>query len=184
MKLKYSFYILIFFVIVGCNKENKTIGTQIEGDFNGDGKIEIAVLKYLDANKYSNSLLFKYSVNFTDINIQPILIETTYRKLQLINEGDLNGDNADDISISYEIHPTVPFSTMETRSFSNNRWNFIIDHITIHLGFETLSLEQLQDVVTKKEKSIIYYTYDDPLEFEDNFIPKNNNKKFKEIKLE
>ena len=186
MRTKYFFYLLIFlFIAIGCKKENKTIGTQIEGDFNGDGKTEIAVLEYLGVKQATNVLLFKYSVTFTDENIKPIIIETTYRKLQLINEGDLNGDNADDISISQEIHPKAPFSTMQTQSFSDNKWNYIITHITIHLGFETLRPEQLQDVVTKKGKSIIYYTYDSSsLEFDDNFIPQNNNKKFEEIKLE
>lgn len=175
-----SFFLSLF---VSCEKEKKTVGEKIEGDFNGDGKTEIAKLTNVSAKKLDDVILLKYSVNFSDSAIKPLVLENVCRKLKLINEGDLNDDNADDISISHEIAPSDPIAHLETRSLSNDKWNYIIQDITIHFGFDTLNSKELQDIVKRNGKYIEYYTYGNSFQFDNNFKPKNLKKTTEKISL-
>ncbi|MFN3967933.1 hypothetical protein [Flavobacterium sp.] len=184
MQLRNIFLLsIVLSLIVSCGKEKKTVGGKIEGDFNGDGETEIATLSNVSAKKLDDVILLKYSVEFSDLAIKPLELENVYRKLKLINEGDLNGDNADDISISYEIDPSVPIARMETRSLSNDKWNYIIQDMTVHFGFDTLSSKELQDIVKRNDKSIEYYTYGNSFQFDNNFKPKNLKKTTEKISL-
>jgi hypothetical protein len=184
MREKYLFIVFLFlFLIVSCEKERKTIGKQIDGDFNGDDKIETATITKVKTKLFNNQELIEYHIVFSDSTIKPMTLECPFKKIQLINEGDLNNDNADDISISYELSPDTLVSQMYTRSFNNFEWNDIIGVFSINVGSDTLSSEKLQNIVTKKNKSIIYYTYGEYFEFDKNFKPINSKKTRKEIKL-
>jgi hypothetical protein len=174
------------FLFTSCEKEKQNIGTQIDGDFNGDEKSETAILKFVNAKNLDNDILFEYSVIFSDSTIKSISLENNFRRLQLINEGDLNDDKAEDISISYEIPSGVPVSRMETRSFNNDKWVYIIPFLdmSIHFGFDNLSLEKLQNIVRKEGKSIHYYTYGNSFQFDNNnFKPINLKRTNKTISI-
>lgn len=184
MRKKHIFIVLIFiFLIVSCEKERKTIGKTIEGDFNGDDKTETATITKVKTKLFNNQELIEYHIVFSDATVKPMILECPFKKMQLINEGDLNNDNSDDISISYELSPDTPISQMHTSSFNNFEWNDIIGVFSINVGSDTLSAEQLQNIVTKKNKSIIYNTYGKNFEFDKNLKPINCKKIRKEIKL-
>ena len=164
---KYLYIVILLFVIVSCNKEKITVGKQIEGDFNGDGKDEIASVKSRIMN--DSLKMTEYSIEFSDSTMEPKSTQiSNYKIVRLINEGDLNDDKADDISISYEQDESFPISIMETRSYKAN-WKKIIYTFSMHGGKDTLNSQQLQNIVTKKEDSLIYFTYGDTYEFDKNF---------------
>lgn len=173
---------IILLLISSCKKEKQVlIGKQIQGDFNGDSKLETA---YLNSEFDKTMNLTEYTIIFSDSSIQYMKVaKTSSGKVQLINEGDLNDDKADDISISYEQNKTIPISHMETRSFKNSGWNTIIEYFTMYVGFDTLSHSKLQSVVSKKNDSIIYYTYGNNISFNENLKKVNTPIKRNTIKI-
>lgn len=183
MKKNHFFIISLAFITLNfsCKREEKIfVGKIIEGDFNGDGYNEIASVNLMKTNKDSTC---EYSIIFSDLSIKKIDLINKCKKIQLINEGDLNEDNADDISISLEENKITPISNMQTIGFKNNKWEKIIEFFSIYAGRDTLNSKKLQNLVSKKGKSIVYYTYGESFKFDENYKPLDTTRIKKVIKI-
>jgi len=92
---------ITFFSIVNGNTQVKNkVGDKIYGDFNGDGKFEYAYRKLVKkgyGNPVENGIPAEYELHFSDEKIKPIKDNLYY--FILINEGDLNNDGSDEISV-------------------------------------------------------------------------------------
>ena len=79
------------FIKMDCNRDNTVergrLKEYVVGDFNGDEKTEYAALYYFDGNFCC--------LQFGDAGIPSFLLK--WEISSLVNEGDLNGDNADEI---------------------------------------------------------------------------------------
>ncbi|HLP13615.1 MAG TPA: hypothetical protein VK177_16910 [Flavobacteriales bacterium] len=127
----------------------------IQGDFNGDGKPELAH-GFISQEGYGSpqdgGKANEYSVSFSG-NL-PRINDIGCCEVFLINEGDLNNDGADEISI-YQAPLNGRTYTMATYSFANGSWK------QIHLFLiPTAFLEgddwDLQEMVYKQNGSIYY----------------------------
>lgn len=172
---------ILSILVFSCKKEPKiTIGQKIEGDFNGDGNSEFAWLKKIETFEDGSA---DFLVIFSDTTITNLNPKMIGRKVQLINEGDLNDDYAEEISISYKSNSKVPISHMETQSYQKGNWEVLIPFFSLHPGFDTLSKVKLQNVVSKNGKSIEYYTYGKRFIFDKNNKPLDTIRIKETIKL-
>lgn len=130
------------------------------GDFNGDGKKEVAISIQVHYGKdQMGDDPDKYEVRFSNKNIPTITNICCGRELMLVNEGDLNNDKKDDLSIY--THPLNGFhDVLMTHSFLNGKWVQIIPMISIKTDSDYLSEKQVQDLVYKDGDYINYYNED------------------------
>jgi hypothetical protein len=138
------------------------IWAPISGDFNGDGKKEIAtstLVKKGVGSPMDGGTVDEYEIQFSDKTIPPITKVSMGREVAIINEGDLNNDSRDDIS-TYT-HPLNGFhDIMRTYSLLNNKWIEIVPEFSILTGEDYLNYEELQKMVFKEGDSIYYYDED------------------------
>lgn len=91
----------------------------IHGDFDGDGTQEIG--KLIETPVVEEEEV-NCEITFSNPRIPPI-IEKYCFKLRLLNEGDLNDDGADEISvIRTNRHHYEPFSSMTCITLKNGKW--------------------------------------------------------------
>lgn len=92
------------------------VGLSINGDFDGDGQLETAMAiqtKEIKENPLENKKAAVFAVQFSNNNLTTI--DDIRRDIRLVNEGDLNLDGGDEISIySNEI--------ISTYTFKNGNW--------------------------------------------------------------
>ncbi len=128
---------------------NTKIGSTIGGDFNGDGKPENARI----INIYDDETARYYEVRFSGGIIEPLDIGCC--NVKLVNEGDLNGNGTDEISV-YK----APFNgcdyTMETYTLENGFWVMYVPTFIIPEGCKKLSNSQLSSRIYKSNGSIYY----------------------------
>lgn len=86
------------------------MGDKINGDFNGDGNKELASLLEVE-----NGI---YEIQFSDKNIPPIQINVEVWHPYLIYQGDLSGDDVDDIVLQTQTENRK----IKFYSFSKNKW--------------------------------------------------------------
>ncbi len=116
------------FIKEDCDRDNMVergrLKEYVIGDFNGDGKNEYAALYHFDNNFCS--------LQFGDARLPSFHLK--WEISSLINEGDLNGDNADEIGFfersgmsywgEYKVHVYVTDSWRELVSISHHEdWN-------------------------------------------------------------
>lgn len=133
-----------------------SVGSSIYGDFNGDGIKEYAFAVQTQkgiGNAIENGVPGTYSVYFSTENI--LEISAGCCEITLINEGDLNGDGADDISL-YQAPLNGNTYTMSTYSFQDSIWTTLIQPFSIPTTGTVLTPTELQGRVFK-EDGILYY---------------------------
>ena len=138
----------------------KKIGTKIEGDFLGNGKKILAtVIKTKEAkgNPIEDATPAAYEIRFSDKKLKPI--KAGCCETILINEGDLNNDGKDDISI-YQAPMNGCTYSMTTYSFANGNWKKTVDTFLIPTGCETITNENLQKMIFRENKHIYYLEKD------------------------
>ena len=103
--------------------EKEELCQAIKGDFNGDGKQESAVVGVVSKGETSQC-----SITFDNDSIEPIgssIIEHT--AIYLTNEGDLNGDGADDIG--FFLHSGQSYwGTYAVCSYVGGEWKLLLSY--------------------------------------------------------
>lgn len=137
-----------------------TIGEKIQGDFNGDGQTEFATatkIKGGQGNPVEDGTPAEYEIQFSGDNLKSI--NAGCCDIRLINEGDLNNDGADEISIFQAPMNGCTYS-MTTYSFINGNWKQIIETFLIPTGCDNISNENLQKRIFKENNAIYFYDTD------------------------
>lgn len=154
MKLAIIF-LIVGVLISGQVSENKKIGNKIQGNFLGNGKnITATAIKVKEGkgNPIENGTPDEYEIRFSDIKLKPI--KAGCCEIILINEGDLNKDGTEEISI-YQ----VPMNGC-TYSFIKGNWKKLVDTFFIPTGCEGTSNTDLQKMIFRENKNIFYFQKD------------------------
>ncbi|WP_143709024.1 hypothetical protein [[Flexibacter] sp. ATCC 35208] len=130
---------------------------RIEGDFNGDGNLDLAygVLYRKAMEKEGQD---EYVIRFSNPDIKPLV--TGFGEIRLINEGDLNNDGRDDLSV-YQAPLHGCTYVMSSWSFTKSGWKQLTDPWLVYNGCNYLSDEDLQNRIVL-EDGILYYYQEDP----------------------
>ena len=144
----------------GQTSTDKKIGEKIEGNFLGNGKKIIAsVIKTKEAkgNPIEDGTPAEYEIRFSDKKLKPI--KTGCCEIILINEGDLNRDGTDEISI-YQAPMNGCTYAMETYSNIKGNWKKIVDRFLIPTGCDGISKDDLQKRIFRESNQIFYLEKD------------------------
>lgn len=147
------------------NKDDKPkVGESIYGDFDGNGTYEYA---YIELTKKGNGgnpidgagIPDEYAIKFTDKTFPIFSFYPGCCETLLINEGDLNNDGSDEISLFHAPMNGCCYDWM-TLTLHNGKWEQLIDMLLLCFGCEgILPKDELQDVITL-ENGIIYKNTD------------------------
>ncbi|MFL9837102.1 hypothetical protein ABS768_06295 [Flavobacterium sp. ST-75] len=133
---------------------------KINGDFNGDGKYEYAyrvLVNQGEGNPIDKGTPDEYEIQFSDKNMLPVKVGCC--NFKLINEGDLNNDGADELTIlQYPMNGCI--GNVKTYTVKNNRGKLLISPFTFYICAELTSTELSEIIV--KENGTVYYHEADP----------------------
>lgn len=144
----------------GQNPTVNKIGKKIEGIFLGNGKNIIASVvktKEEQGNPIEDGTPAEYEIRFSDNKLKPILAGCC--EIILINEGDLNNDKKDEISI-YQAPMNGCTYSMTTYSIIHGNWKKIIDPFLVPTGCERINNKDLQKMISSENHKIYYYMKD------------------------
>lgn len=136
------------------------IGEKIQGDFNGDGLIDIAtvvLVKEGQGNPVEEGTPDEYQIQFSGNILKPI--NAGCCEILLVNEKDLNNDGTDEISI-YQAPSNGCTYTLTTYSFTKEAWKQTVEPLLIPTGCDPVSNEDIQNRVFNENNDIYYYETD------------------------
>ena len=139
---------------------------RIEGHFDADTSRDIGYGVFfgrIDSEKPTEEGVevtseTQYIVRFRDNKIKPMPV-VTGRHIRLVNEGDLDGDGDDDISIFVQSMHACMY-TASTWSYIAGRWTRITDYWTIPTACDYLSDEDLENRIVMEDGVLYYYETD------------------------
>ena len=137
-----------------------SVGAKIQGDFDGDGKMEeaIAVLtKKGHGNPVEDGIPDEYEIQFSNKKIKSI--KANCCEIRLVNEGDLNKDGTDEISI-FQAPMNGCSYTMTTYSYKKGIWKPIVKTFLVPTACEKTTNENLQKMIFREKKNIYYLSKD------------------------
>jgi hypothetical protein len=118
-----------------------------QGDFDGNGQQEKAICvqtKEAQGNPVEDGIAAAYEVRFSDSVIPAIDVRCC--EVRLINEGDLNGDGRDDLSVFQAPYNGRTYS-FTTYSLQKGEWKAIVAPFLIPLVDKEPNDEELQQRV-------------------------------------
>ncbi|KFF02407.1 hypothetical protein [Flavobacterium reichenbachii] len=130
------------------------VGAKIEGDFDGDGKNEFAIVtktKTGEGNPVEDGTPDEYTISFSNTSLKPIVIGCC--EAQLINEGDLNEDGKDEFSVFQAPMNGCTYS-MTTYSLQNSNWKQVIEPFLISTGCDGFTYDELQNRIFIENKTV------------------------------
>lgn len=140
--------------------EQLTIGSKIYGDFNGDGKHEYAfriLVKKGYGNPVDDGMPDEYEIKFSDASIKSLNVNCCW--FTLVNEGDLNNDGADNITIVQDPENGC-LGLVSTYTFKNNIGARLFDPFFVFIC-DGIDESTVRNLVTK-EDNVIYVLEIDP----------------------
>jgi len=138
---------------------NNKVGDQIQGDFNGDGKLEYAFRVQVTkghGNPTEDGIPDNYEIQFSDKGIKSIKANCCWFKL--INEGDLDKDGTDEFSI-IQAPENGCLGTVTTYTIKTKKSYKLFPSFSIFWCAELSDLE-LQKLVVRENNTIYYYLAD------------------------
>ncbi len=153
-------FLKIGVLISGQVSENKKTGNKIQGNFLGNGKnITATVIKVKEGkgNPIEEGTPDEYEIRFSDNKLKPI--KAGCCEIILINEGDLNKDGTEEISI-YQAPMNGCTYSITNYSLINGSWKKIIDTFLIPTGCEKINNDDLQKMIFRENKNIFYFQKD------------------------
>jgi len=157
--IKYFTFALLPLIIC-CNSKTITVGTEITGDFDGDGKIDTAkaVQTKFGNGSVESGKSNAFKITF-DNSIKSQEITCNCKDVILVNEGNLNGKSGDEISV-VDTNNDSNIVGMMTYTIENNRWVSIAGP-SILGNAKTALKEKLQSYIIKENEKIFQYSYSD-----------------------
>lgn len=153
--------VLMVMLTVFAQGQVPSVGTSVQGDFNGDRQKEFAFSVQTtkgEGNPIDDGTPDEYSVYFSTDMIKSLAVGCC--DIRLINEGDLNADGRDEISI-YQAPMNSYTYSMTTYSFINNAWKVVIETFLISTAGDYINDEDLQKRIFKENGSVYFYDTDD-----------------------
>lgn len=136
------------------------VGLEVKGDFNGDKKIEEArsgPIRQFYPDKNIDGV--GWMAQFEDSTIKELTLGCCLS--YMVNEGDLNNDGADELSIyAYSGNMADCNYYYSTYTLTKKGWQKIIGPFVVANGCEGFQSENLLSKVTKDEKGAVYYQVD------------------------
>jgi len=123
---------------------------RVYGEFNGDHSPDEACAVIYHGNRYI--------IRFSPDSIQPILLGDG--RVRLINEGDLNHDGREDLSIFQESGKACSYR-VSTWSFTKHGWKRITKTWTLPYFCDYVSDEELQGRIVREDGTVYYYDSDE-----------------------
>lgn len=153
-------YLLFFISFVNAQEVKKKVGDTIYGDFNGDGKFEYAfrvLTKKGQGNPVEDGSPDEYELKFSDKNIKPI--RDDFYWFTLINEGDLDNDGSDEISVREEPMNGC-IGNVKTFTIKNGKSSYLFEPFSFYRGTcdNNMSINP-QDLVENDNGIVYYYEY-------------------------
>ncbi|MDM1391561.1 hypothetical protein HX052_16620 [Myroides marinus] len=140
--------------------EQLTIGSKIYGDFNGDGKYEYAfriLVKKGYGNPVEDGMPDEYEIKFSDTSIKSLNVNCCW--FTLVNEGDLNNDGVDNITIVQDPENGC-MGLVSTYTFKDNVGHKLFDPFFVFIC-DGIDVSTVESLVTK-EDNVIYILKIDP----------------------
>jgi hypothetical protein len=139
---------------------------HITGYFNQDANVDTGYgvfyakkgLEGTGENGIGSDMTYQYIVRFQEYSIKAMPVVTA-RHIRLVNEGDLNEDGKDEISVFEQSMNTCTY-TVSTWSYNNNKWDRISDYWSIPTDCEYISDEELQKRIVLEDGTIYFYETD------------------------
>ncbi len=168
----FLFTLLILCFLASCTKTNKkpevdfkqillestisidsAIGEKlIFGDFLGHGK-QIGAWSQVVEKGIPDSVSNILRINFMSGKILPLELTSDQQDILMINEGDLDGDWGDELSVyTYPNHGCT--NTMTTYSLKNGVWHMILSPLLVPSFCETISHEALQNRIFIEQNNV------------------------------
>jgi len=122
---------------------------RIEGDFNGDRIIDTAYAVLYRENKYI--------VRFSSDSLKAL--PPAEGRIRLVNEGDLNNDKRDELSVFQESGQGC-FYYVSTWTYMKGRWKHITKSWVLPYFCDYISDEELQDRIVLEDGTVYYYEAD------------------------
>jgi hypothetical protein len=122
---------------------------RIEGDFNGDHVVDVAY-----AVLYRED---RYIVRFSSDSLRAL--PPSEGRIRLVNEGDLNNDGRDELSVFHESKHGC-FYYVSTWTYMKGRWKHITKSWILPYFCDYISDEELQDRIVLEDGTVYYYEAD------------------------
>lgn len=156
-----ALFIILFVNNTIGQKANNKVGDTIYGDFNGDKKFEYAYRKLIKkgvGNPIEDGTPDVYEVCFSDVNIKPI--KDDFYWFILINEGDLDNDGSDELSVR-EDPMNGCLGLVKTFTIKKEETYYLIEPFSFYRGAcnNKISINP-EDLVEKTNNAVYYYEYD------------------------
>jgi hypothetical protein len=170
-------YLFTFLAIGNAQEVNKKVGDKIYGDFNGDGKFEYAfrvLTKKGQGNPVEDGSPDEYELKFSDKNIKSI--RDDFYWFTLINEGDLDNDGSDEISVREEPMNGC-IGNVKTFTIKNGKSSYLFEPFSFYRGTcdNNMSINP-QDLVENDNGIVYYYEYNADADLEPKGVYSLNGK--------
>ncbi len=132
---------------------DSSIGEKlIFGDFLSNGK-QIGAWSQVFRKGIPDSISHVLHINFMSGRIEPLKLTSDQLEILMINEGDLDGDGCDELSIySYPNHGCT--NTLTTYSLKNGVWHMFMLPLLVPSFCETVSNEDLQRRIFTEQNKV------------------------------
>lgn len=137
----------------------RMVGDTIYGDFNGDGNFENAyrvLIKKGSGNPVEDGVPDEYEIHFSDKRIKPIKVDCCWFKL--VNEGDLNKDGTEEITI-VQAPENGCIGSVKVFTIKGNQGYLLIDPFLLFWCADITDAE-LQKLIVRENTAIYYYEAD------------------------
>lgn len=136
---------------------------RVEGYFDDDTNCDKGYGVFLgkvqgEGKNGEDAMERQYVVRFQDNKLKP-MPAMTGRHIRLVNEGDLNADGKDELSI-FVLSMRSCMYTASTWSYTAGRWKRITDYWSIPTLCNYLSAEDLQNRIVMEDGMLYYYETD------------------------
>lgn len=142
------------------NNNPISVGNKISGDFNGDGVIEIASelqTKKGQGNPVEDGTADEFAIHFSTEKLKSIDVGCC--EFKLINEGDLNNDGSEELSIFQAPMNGCTYS-ITTYAIRNGNWKQLIETFIVPTACENFSDKDLQNRIFKEGGTVYFYETD------------------------